>query len=363
MSIIQIVPRLPPAIDGVGDYALNLARRLRQDFNIETHFVVGDPTWAKTMDIEGFLVSQITVRSVTALLATIHQHPTPVLLHYVGYGYAKRGCPFWLVDGLQRWRATGVNRFLVTMFHELYAFGPPWTSSFWLSLWQRHLAARLTQLSDRCLTNKQGYAQILCKLSRGKHTQILSLPVFSNIGEPERVPLLMERRRRLVVFGHRNSRLQVYQQCLTALEQTCQALGIEEICDIGVPTGLALSQINGIPVVEMGVTKAAEMSELLQNSVAGFLSFPPPEYLAKSTIFAAYCAHRLIPVLTASGAVPIDGLQASKHYWVANDQITQLSLEVGQAIADNAYTWYQTHCLSVQAKIFAAHLDRAKDAE
>jgi len=45
MNIIQIVPRLPPVIDGVGDYALNLARQLPKDFNIQTHFIVGSSTW------------------------------------------------------------------------------------------------------------------------------------------------------------------------------------------------------------------------------------------------------------------------------------------------------------------------------
>jgi hypothetical protein len=38
MEIIQVVPMLPPAIDGLGDYALNLARQLRREFNQETHF-------------------------------------------------------------------------------------------------------------------------------------------------------------------------------------------------------------------------------------------------------------------------------------------------------------------------------------
>ena len=44
-QIIQIVPKLPPAIDGLGDYALNIARQLYKDFGVKTHFVVGDPAW------------------------------------------------------------------------------------------------------------------------------------------------------------------------------------------------------------------------------------------------------------------------------------------------------------------------------
>ncbi|MBW4649285.1 MAG: glycosyltransferase family 1 protein [Kastovskya adunca ATA6-11-RM4] len=361
MVIIQVVPKLPPAINGLGDYALSLARQLRQEFAIETHFIVGDPSWEGAEEIEGFPISTVSERSSAALLSLLlPSSSATLLLHYVGYGYAKRGCPVWLVDGLQRWRAGSTQRRLVTMFHELHAFGPPWTSSFWLSPLQKNLVARLVKLSDRALTNRQLYAKTLYHLSQDKQIEIPTLPVFSNIGEPKQVPPLAERQRRLVVFGHPNSRLLVYQQCLLALEQTCKALNIEEICDIGVPTRLNFSDINGIPIVQKGVTDATEISELLLNSLVGFLNFPPPDYLAKSTIFAAYCAHKLIPVLVTQSAVPIDGLQAGKHYWVADAQNEQLGLPGGQAIADNAYNWYQAHNLSVQAKIFAALLEGNK---
>jgi hypothetical protein len=359
MGIIQFVPELPPAINGLGDYALNLARQLRQEFGKETHFVVGDPNWEGDRQIEGFPISVLSKRSGRAVLSLLIEacsSLTPVLLHYVGYGYARRGCPVWLVDGLERWHNADVNHSLVTMFHELYAFGPPWASSFWLSPLQKNLAIRLARLSDRILTSRQDYAKSLHQLSRGKHGTIPTYPVFSNIGEPEQVLPLVQRKRRLVLFGHRNTRLLAYQQHLSALQQTCQTLEIEEVCDIGVPTGLKLPQLLDVPVVEMGVTQATEIRQVLLDAIAGFLSYPPPIYLAKSTIFAAYCAHQLIPILTSSSAVPVDGLHAGKHYWVADEQIEPLSLDAGEAIADNAYTWYQTHNLSVQAKIFASHI-------
>jgi hypothetical protein len=143
-SVISIVPRLTPAIDGVGDYALNLARQLRQDFNIQIHFVVGDTKWNGAAEIDGFPVSQVSDRSFDALLTLLsNDHSSSILLHYVGYGYAQRGCPVWLVDGLQRWKSLFPKRSLVTMFHEIAASGPPWTSAFWLSPLQKSLAARL----------------------------------------------------------------------------------------------------------------------------------------------------------------------------------------------------------------------------
>ncbi|MGJ5627862.1 glycosyltransferase family 1 protein [Nostoc sp. CALU 1950] len=355
--VISIVPRLPPAIDGVGDYAMNLACQLRQDFNIQTHFVVGDTKWNGAAEIDSFPVRQVSDRSPDTLLTLLSNDcSSPILLHYVGYGYAQRGCPIWLVDGLQRCKSLFPKRSLVTMFHEVYASGPPWASSFWLSALQKNLAARLAQMSDRSITSKQSYGELLYQLNPTKQTEITCLPVFSNIGEPEYLPNLSERSPRLVVFGSRNSRLQVYNQCLKALEETCQSLKIKEILDIGVPTGLELSEIGEIPIIEKGVDKAEEISKTLQDSIAGFLNFPPPEYLAKSTIFAAYCAHRLIPCMVISSKVPIDGLEKGKHYCSADNHSNELRLKQGQNIADNAYRWYQTHSLSVQAKIFMDNL-------
>ncbi|MBD2179799.1 glycosyltransferase family 1 protein [Planktothrix sp. FACHB-1355] len=357
-QVTCITPGLPPAIDGVGDYALNVARQLRQDFSIETHFIVGNPSWAGTKEIDRFGIGQVSERSVDrlwSLLDSNSQKTATILLHYVGYGYAKRGCPFWLVNALEKWRKVNNNGSLVTMFHELYATGPIWASSFWLSPVQKNLAVRLARLSDRCLTSHQGYAQIIHELSSGKHSQIPAIPVFSNIGEPKQVPPLAHRPRSLVVFGSSSNRLRVYQRSLSNLVLTCQQLEIEEIWDVGPPTGLDLSKIDGIPVVVMGKKTAAEISAILLNSVAGFFDYHT-QYLAKSGVFAAYSAHGTIPIGIFYNALQMDGLEAGKHYWLADRPTARLSLEVGQAIADNAYTWYQSHNLSVQAKTFATQL-------
>lgn len=354
MFIFQVVPRLPPAIDGLGDYALNLARQLRQDFGIATHFLVGDPTWTGNHEIEGFLISQVTDRSANSFLSPLPSGKSTVLLHYVGYGYAQRGCPFWLVDGLQHWRTASSNHHLVTMFHELY-YGSrfPWTSTFWLSPWQRNLVARLASLSDRAITSTQLYANILHKLSQGKHTDISAIPVFSNVGEFKNFLPLVKRHRHLVVFGGRNRRLRIYQHSLAVLSRTCKMLKIKEVVDIGAETGLPLSPVNGVQIVEMGQQSASAISTILSNSLAGFLDYNP-DFMAKSTIFAAYCAHGMLPVNTCCNTLPIDGIESKKHYWIPEEQPTKLSNSRElQAIADNAYTWYKSHELTTQAKIFA----------
>ena len=359
MVILQIVPQLPPSIDGVGDHGLNLARQMRADFGVQTQFVVGNPKWNGEPLIDGFPIHCLKQRSADELHRVISQlgaPPASVLLHYVGYGYQVRGCPTWLINGLQHWRGQHRPNQLVTMFHEISASGPPWTSAFWLAAWQRHLAGRLTRLSDSSLTSKQYYAQILDQLRHPDQPAITCLPVYSNVGEPTQIRPFAQRMRRLVVFGSRTNRLRVYEEDLMALKQTCQALKIIEICDVGAPTGLPFPELLEIPVMEKGVVPAVTMSDILQDAIAGFLSSPPPDYLAKSGVFAAFCAYGLTPILTTASSTPIDDLMAGTHYWTTNSNLGNLSLERAQAIATHAHKWYQSHSLPIQAQIFVEQL-------
>jgi len=352
--VTQIVPTLPPAVDGLGDYALNLARQFRRDCQLETHFLVGDPDWEGSSELDGFTCTRLKRRTAASLRSQLSDRA--ILLHYSGYGYAKRGYPRWLVAGLERDR----GQRLVTLFHEVYPYdcGPPWSSSFWLSPLQKQLATRLIRLSDRILTTRQGYARLLKQLSGDRQNEIPIYPVFSSIGEPAELPPWTQRQRRLIVFGHRNTRSLAYEQFGPTLERICQALQIEAIYDIGKPLSRQLTSLNGISIVEMGVTPAAQLSKLMLSAIAGFLCFPPPEYLAKSTIFATYCAHGLVPILATASPVPVDGLEASRHYWPADANIKELSLEKGNAIAHRAQAWYHNHCLSRQAEFFASLLAR-----
>ena len=363
MRLITIVTGLPPRIDGVGDYALSLARQIRKDAGVETHFIVGDPAWDGPSVIEGFEVSKLAARStanLTRILKEGTENDCIVLLHYGGYGYATRGCPVWLVDGLQQWRNETKHRFLITMFHEMYAWGPPWTSAFWLSPLQRNLTARLARLSDQYLTSHRRYAEMVCKWSLGRHNEARSLPVFSSIGEPDSVLPLMERSRKLVVFGTLGRRIQVYRRSAESLNRICHDLGIDEILDIGRPIDIDLSRMMRVPVTACGEMPGDSVSRLLSDAIAGVLDYPV-EVLAKSTIFAAYCAHRMIPVIAAYGnSQQPDGLEADTHYWLSDVHSEGVSLGAGQVVADNAYNWYQTHTLSIHAQALATCLSASR---
>ncbi len=362
--ILSIIPRVPPVTDGIGDYGLALASALRRSSGIETEFVVGDPTWDGPAEVEGFAVHRVTSRTERELLALLQRanegDQSTVLLHYEGYGYANRGCPLWLVDAIEQWKTATARRRLVTIFHELYATGPPWTSSFWLSPLQRRLARRLVRLSDQCLTSLGLYAGVVQKLSNGMKAETLSLPVFSSIGEPASVPPLCERSRKMIVFGTRGRRIEVYRRSAADLNRICRELGITQIIDIGRPVDFDIASVIEVPVLTCGELPGAEVSRLMLDTIAGVIDYQAT-FLGKSTIFAAYCAHRVIPIVASSDTpIPTDGLEAGRHYWLMNGETEHLDLDLGQVVADNALAWYQTHNLSIHAKKLAACLRRQR---
>lgn len=342
----MIVPQLPPAIDGVGDYALRIASQLHQEFGINTYFLIGDPDWQGSTDVEGFAANAVGDRTFQALLTSLsHQSISTVILHYVTYGYARKGYPDWLVEGLEQWKASVPNARLITMFHELYQHGPPWRRNFWITPSQKRLVRRLAILSDRCITSIQEYADTLYVLSQGKHSTIPTLPIFSNVAEPSTVLPLAKRQKRLVVFGQSSSRQGVYSHSSKELSYICQQLGISEILDIGPPIGVELTSINQVPIRVLGPQSAELVSDLLANSLAGFLRYEPHR-LAKSGIFAAYCAHGLLPItVQPNSPIPVDGLVSGTHYCNPHSPPPNSLLEQ-QIIADNAFGWYQKHTLA-----------------
>jgi hypothetical protein len=354
-QIITITPALPPSVGGVEDYSFLLAKQMHQH-QVHTHFIVGNPKWASNQT-NNFPVNAIAKRHTRSLLTALENTEiSTVLLHYVGYGYAKRGSPNWLINGLEIWKQKKTGRKLVTMFHEIYASGGSiWQSQFWTGSWQRYLATRLIKLSDVCLTSRNDYAQKITQMSNGRHLQVLSLPVFSNIGEPTDLPNLASRNKQMVIFGGLGARIRVYKDSISTLIRICKTLNLTQIIDIGSPIPFALPNLEGINLISMGVLAPAQISEIFLNSQVGFLNYPP-DFFAKSTIFAAFASHKLLAIAEGNQTIANDGLISGIHFWCSDRDCEQLTIEKGEAIAEQAYQWYQAHNLKEQGNIFSQFL-------
>jgi hypothetical protein len=330
-TLVQLVPRLPPAVDGLGDYAALLGDGLTA-MGITTRYVVGDPAW----DPAGcrHRATVVDARSATAL-ATALADADQVLLHFVNYAYEPtRGCPGWLIDGLERWHRSGGRRLLV-MFHELYAMAWPWRKAFWYSPAQRAWSARLARLADGCWTSNRRYG---AWLERMLGRAVPCWPVLSNIGEPEHPPEWNSRRPALVVFGRAVNRRRAYDLLRDDLWAFCRLHHLRELHDVGAPMAQPPPAIPGMSATAHGLLPPDELSRLLLTARFGLIHNDGAP-LAKSGVVAAYAAHGLA-ILSDGGDPASDGLVCGHNLVDLGrpSEVTDLS-----AIADHAHRWYRSH--------------------
>lgn len=354
-KVLCLVPQLPPAIDGVGDYALSLAKTMRQNFGIDTHFIVCVPSWKGNSDIEGFSVSKLENRTISDLLNELQKFPetNSVFVNYVLHEYAARGCPFWLVDALISWKKNATQTNLITMFHEAHPdLRGPWSTDFWLQPVQRYLSNALAQASDHVLVTCPLYLRSLKESKKLRHEDIDILPVFSTVGEIRQPRALADRHPRLVIFGKPGNKANAY-RALEGAVSFLKRMGIEEIYDIG-PSVENVVEIGQIPIVKLGEQPKSIVSDILSESRFGFLSYKS-KMLTKSSIFAAYCSHGLASFNCRDERnSPSCKLVSDVHYLTTESK--DLNCSELQFIADSAYAWYQGHNQLENAHVWASKL-------
>lgn len=263
-----------------------------------------------------------------------------ILLHYSGYGYAKRGAPLWLLKKLQAERSN--IKTLGVYFHELYAFSPPWGSAFWLSPVQLHIARRIAELSDYWITNREVSAEWLRRFAADKPHAVL--PVFSNVGEV--ATYSSNRLKTIVVFGGAALRASTYRAAGDSLFKWVRTQGLE-LHDIG--PAMNDRAVNN-SLIQAGVTvhgrlATIEASHILSKASFGLVKYPV-EYVAKSGVFAAYAAHGVCPILISDIFETSDGLVIGENYLSGlPDEIVNeaKSRYIGQL----TWEWYQSHRIGV----------------
>jgi len=92
------------------------------------------------------------------------------------------------------------------------------------------------------------------------------------------------------------------------------------------------------------------VSRHLEQARFGLLCYPP-HVVAKSGVFAAYCAHGVCPVLLADDYATHDGLMAGRHYAAGFAALAAPGLD-HDAIGAAAFDWYQPHRVDAHVQAF-----------
>jgi hypothetical protein len=344
-SILQIVPLAPGGHDGVGDYAESLARKLRQDHSLETTFVAGQPSSViETSD--GF--------RVRSPLRRFEPGPSDaIILHYVNYGYDPRGIPLWLPRVLRNLKS---SRSLLTIFHELYARGSWRQSTFWLRPLQMRLARSIARLSEKAIVSSEVSGDQLLRLA--PETRVIVHPVVSNFGEPELAPEAIAERdpHRWIICGRSELLERSFRSFLRIAHRIEAACAPRELFLVGGAENTAMREASRAekkirthyhPAVE-----ASFASEILASCAFGWLDYfvhpdiPVPAIL-KSSSFAAFCAHGVIPVSPHSGAaIAFRGDALPGPFFVSASGENFPSESERPLVAHSIYSWYQRHACS-----------------
>lgn len=348
MTILQIVPRSPGAPDGIGDYALTVARKLLAAYGHKTIFAAHESAF--TTAVGDFEIVPLASLATNGLLRREHDH---VILHFVNYGYQKRGVPFRLLPILRGLRAQCRGSWL-TIFHELYASGPPWKSAFWLRPFQIQIAKSISRMSDACIVSSEASRAELKRLTPGAEVSVH--PVVSNFGEPalSAEQIIHRDPHRWVICGGTALVERSVQSFRKISNQISDSFSPRELFVLGgndnPATRSLLVDLGDIQPDYRPQISAAEASQILSTASFAWIDYfhrpdVPTAVALKSTAFAAACAHAVVPVFPHRGtAISLNGDRLPGPYFIDGRQ-SELPRDRA-AIASEIYAWYQRRASS-----------------
>jgi hypothetical protein len=360
-TILQIVPQTPGSFDGVGDYALNLAKALLAQHGYQTIFAV-----AKTVETP----AKNQFRVLTGLDSALDCSGScdHVILHYANYGYQSRGVPLRLRNFARRLRRKLRGRWITT-FHELYAFGPAWKSAFWLYPLQASIAHDMMDISDVCFVSSDTIEAAIGRHDRDKPVRLL--PVMSNFGEPTALEPNAKSPRHWVICGGTGLILRSLRSFIDVQASTPQSYLPEQLDVFGGRESDEVRQwvrkvkrtLRGISCRYQPEITAAAGSEILRGCSFAWIDYFGkgkvwPGMIFKSGSFAACCAHGVVPIVSHAEPPPaITGEPFPAWHFVDAHRAKFPAPGQLSATAEQIHAWYQRHASAASAaRVYAEAL-------
>lgn len=201
MSIAIITPRLPPSMDGLGDYCYQLCKHWPNP-NTPRHFIVLDSAEESRKFWTEINIRQIDRNKPSLLNILDSLEVDTVFLQYVGYGYDANGAPSWLPAALEDWLKKSSLHRLVTMFHETWSSGQVWQKVFWYMGKQKQCVKDLMLLSNEMGTSCQVNKHSLDLLGTNKTVNIIPLGSSFDVAQAA-----TKNWKQLLIFGKEYARL------------------------------------------------------------------------------------------------------------------------------------------------------------
>lgn len=372
--VIHLIPKPPPLICGVGDYATLVGRKIEELYpNVQCGYVACGNTSAANSheeparrDATGCDAAGLW-RAVSELIDELNgdADSLTIVIHYSGWSYERNGAPAWLAAALERRPPRFWGAKIVTMFHEFYAAGWPWRRACWSYLRQRKVAIRIARLSDGLMTSRQLSARWLERVTGRASGAVPSLPIPSTIGEPEEVVPWEARSACAVLFGGARFKRPFLQgRGAQSTAELCRKWEIRTLVTIGAPAEVdrAAFQRTGIDVIETGFLPASEVSAQLGTARLALVDYFSA-YYAKSSVLAAMAA-RGTPLIFPRARGASDGLRFGEHLWdlrsarAAGSDEARLRLS---SLSRAARAWYEKHSFEQHAKILCRFLASGTD--
>jgi hypothetical protein len=354
----QIVPRVSDNPDGVSDYAFNLANALWANHGLRTVFASGEPSQASRK-------GEFEIASI----ADAGKPPAKrahVILHYVNYGYQKRGLPFWLIPILCRVRKAFGGR-LVVIFHELFATGPPWKSEFWLQPWQKKIARDVARLTDARLVSSESMRQNLEKLAPGLNAVVH--PVPSAFGEPVIDPAQLRERdnHRWLICGGTDLLERSLRSFLRIAGVIPASIAPRNLAMVGGTENSKVRQmLKTLANIQWEYHPAVSpeaASKILSTCAFAWLDYfttetANPDLLLKSSSFANLCAHAVVCVTPrALSAISLKNDLLPGPFALAQGEVKMPSGNERPDIAGAIYDWYHRHAsMATLSRLIAKQL-------
>jgi len=295
--VVFILPQLPPAHCGLGDYSMILLRHMKLDppprilvMNgaSETHAAHPD------LDVEPL------PGSCEGLLQRLRElKASRVFVQYVAQGFQSRGCPLWFLAALRKWRVGTPAARLVIMFQELW-FEPAWWKPDWLlQKLHRRALKNLVGVVDQTFVSTETFGQWLVGANAPERIRVLmnpaTIPLTSCVTGGQREPGCF------VLFGRQGSRIFALQDMAPWLGRLHDAGLLTKLKLVGSretetmnakEDALTRSLLPGHVVEMVGPQPDERISEIFLSAEAGIFTKTARDY-TKSTIFMGYMSHGL----------------------------------------------------------------------